>query len=86
MGVSSFQSVIIMKTGEEFHVEKENYGRPWQSFTERLEEGKTELKSTLPLPNKERSRITLFDTKKRKKKQLFKLRQPMLYVPLASDS
>lgn len=29
-----------MKTGEKFHVEKENYDRLWQSFTERLEQGK----------------------------------------------
>lgn len=36
----SFQSVVIVKTGEKFHVEKENYDRLWQSFTERLEEGK----------------------------------------------
>lgn len=36
----SFQYVIIMKTGEKFHVEKENYDLLWQSFTERPEEGK----------------------------------------------
>lgn len=29
-----------MKTGDKFHVEKENYDRLWQSFTERLEKGK----------------------------------------------
>lgn len=43
----TFQSVIIMKTGEKFHVEKENYDRLWQSFTERLEEGK-KCNSRLP--------------------------------------
>lgn len=49
----TFQSVIIMKT-----VEKENYDRLWQSFTERLEEGKNvKSKPTLPLPNKEKSGI-----------------------------
>lgn len=40
IGVFLFQPIIIMKTGEKFHVEKENYDRLWQSFTERLEEGK----------------------------------------------
>lgn len=29
-----------MKTGDKFHVEKENYDRLWESFTERLEKGK----------------------------------------------
>lgn len=40
LGFSFFSKSVIMKTGEKFHVEKENYDRLWQSFTERHEEGK----------------------------------------------
>lgn len=67
MGGFSFQSVIIMKTGEKFHVEKENYDRLWQSFTERLEEGKN-VTQVYPASNKqgdEQSR-SLLGTKKKK--------------------
>lgn len=51
----SFQYVIIMKTGEKFHVEKENYDRLWQSFTERPEEGKN-LTQAYPASTKQGKR------------------------------
>lgn len=46
-----------MKTGDKFHVEKENYDRLRQSFTERLEKGKT-VTGAYPVSTEDRSRAT----------------------------
>lgn len=64
----SFQFVIIMKT-----VEKENYDCLWQSFTERLEEGK-KVSQAYPASTKqgkEQNHSLLGTQKKRGKKRMF---------------
>lgn len=60
----SFQFVIIMKT-----VEKENYDRLWQSFTERLEEGK-KVSQAYPASTKQgkEQNHSLLGTKNKNKK------------------
>lgn len=65
----SFQYVIIMKTGEKFHVEKENYDRLWQSFTERPEKGKniSQAYPAFTKQGKEQNHSLLGRQKKRKK-------------------
>lgn len=66
IGVSLFN--VIMKTGEKFHVEKENYDRLWQSFTERPEEGKNRTQA-YPASTKqgEEQNHSFLGTKKRRK-------------------
>lgn len=46
-----------MKTGDKFHVEKENYDRLRQSFTERLEKGKN-VTQAYPASTKDKSSAT----------------------------
>lgn len=53
----SIQAVIIMRTGDKFHIEKENYDRLWQSFTERLEKGKN-VTQAYPAFTKDKSSAT----------------------------
>lgn len=62
-----------MKTGEKFHVEKENYDRLWQSFTERLQRGKKNQNKNVtqayPASTKQgkEQNHSLLDTKRGKK-------------------
>lgn len=76
----SFRSVIIMKT-----VEKENYGRLWQSFTERLEEGKnvTQAYPASTKQGKEQNHSLLSTKKKEGKRKLRNCNNT--YVPAASN-
>lgn len=81
----AFQSVIIMKTGEKFHVEKENYDRLWQSFTERLEEGKNGAQAYPASTKQGKESLTPWYKKEGKKKDILQLQQ-QIYVPVASNS
>lgn len=55
-----------MKTREKFHVEKENYDRLWQSFTERLQKGKKKVTQAYPASTKQgkEQNHSLLDTKR----------------------
>lgn len=83
----SFQSVIIMKTGQNFHVEKENYDTCSSLSQKDFEEGKN-VTQAYPASAKqgEVQHPSLPDTQEKKKKkiQFFQSWQKM-YVPEASS-